>query len=80
MGAQDRIKELMFAANRPLSGAQIGFICHVGSWRLYPILHGLERDDVVESDWELEIIPGAPRRRLYRLSRWTGCNQPNAAE
>lgn len=67
MRARERILMLLRSANDELSGGEIGRICHVGSWRLYPILADLERRHVVVSDWEFPESFGMPRRRMYRV-------------
>lgn len=70
MSARSQILDLMLEARRPLSGARIGEICRIGSWRLYPALSALEHDELIESEWEEEIVPGTPRRRLYRVGKY----------
>ena len=61
----DRILELLLEVHpKPLSGGQIGRICGLGSWRLYPTLARLEQQKLIMSDFANEPWP---RRRMYLL-------------
>ena len=40
----------------------------IKSGTLYPLLARLEAAEWVESGWEMQDIPGRPRRRYYRLT------------
>ena len=66
MSAKNRIESLLSAiGGQPLSGARIALICGIGSCRLYLALAALEKEGIIESDWEGG--DSFPRRRLYRI-------------
>jgi len=67
MKAQERIINLLTVASVPLSGYQIGMICGLGSWRLYPALQKLEHGNIIKGAWEE--TDSFPRRRKYQLVR-----------
>jgi hypothetical protein len=65
MRARDRVIEFVGERGmRGASGSDIGAICHIGSWRLYPILLSLELSGRIESSFALE---AARRHRIYRI-------------
>jgi DNA-binding PadR family transcriptional regulator len=68
MKAKDRILTLLIHADHYIAGPEIGRICGLGSWRLYPALVALEKDGTAESDWETP-HSGFPRLRMYRWKR-----------
>lgn len=61
-------------ADGPLHGYQVakeigrrsGDALSLGQGVLYPILHRLERDGLIEGEWETQV--GRPNRRYYRLT------------
>lgn len=57
-------------SRRRVSGAEIARDLEIKSGTLYPLLATLEREGILESEWE-EVVPsevGRPRRRLYRFT------------
>lgn len=66
MKARDRILWLLnFAGGMPLSSAEISMVTHVGSWRFYPLMAAMERDGLIEGDFQSGPYP---RRRRYILT------------
>ena len=66
MKPRDRILGLLLHARHAISSYDIGQLCGLGSWRLYPALHKLELDNLVTSEWEFP-HGDFPRHRMYRL-------------
>lgn len=65
MDTKERVRRLVeLAGPRGLTGFEIGEICGLGSWRLYPALAANEANGTLVSDFDAGI---PPRSRRYWL-------------